>query len=114
MPHVSSGRLRALAVTSARRTPAAPEFATVAESGLPGYEAVSWYGVFAPAGTPRDIVMRLNSEIVRALKLPEVRQLLLAQGAEPVFDTPEQFAALIKSDIAKWGEVVRKSGAKAD
>ena len=114
LPHVSSGRLRALAVTSARRTPAAPEFATVAESGLPGYEAVSWYGVFAPAGTPRDIVMRLNSEIVRALKLPEVRQLLLAQGAEPVFDTPEQFAALIKSDIAKWGEVVRKSGAKAD
>ena len=114
LPHVLSGRLRGLAVTSARRTPAAPEFSTVAESGLPGYEAVSWYGVFAPAGTPRDIVMRLNSEIVRALKLPEVRQLLLAQGAEPVFDTPEQFAALIKSDIAKWGEVVRKSGAKAD
>ena len=114
LPHVKSGRLRGLAVTSARRTPAAPEFPTVAESGLRGYEAVSWYGVLAPAGTPRDIVVRLNSEIVRALKLPEVRQLLLAQGAEPVSDTPEQFTAIIKADIAKWGEVVRKSGAKAD
>ena len=101
-------------VTSAKRTPAAPEFPTVAESGLPGYEAVSWYGVLAPAGTPRDIVTRLNTEVVRALKLPEVRQLMLAQGAEPVSESPEQFAALIKSDIAKWGDVVRKSGAKAD
>jgi len=114
LPHIKSGRLRGLAVTSAKRTPAAPEFPTVAESGLPGYEAVSWYGVLAPAGTPRDILMRLNMEIVRALKLPEVRQLMLAQGAEPVSESPEQFAALIKSDIAKWGDVVRKSGAKAD
>jgi len=114
LPHVKSGRLRGLAVTSAKRTPAAPEFPTVAESGLPGYEAVSWYGVLAPAGTPRDIVTRLNMEIVRALKLPEVRQLMLAQGAEPVSESPEQFAALIKSDIAKWGDVVKKSGAKAD
>jgi tripartite-type tricarboxylate transporter receptor subunit TctC len=114
LPHVKSGRLRGLAVTSAKRTPAAPEFPTVAESGLPGYEAVSWYGVLAPAGTPRDIVTRLNTEVVRALKLPEVRQLMLAQGAEPVSESPEQFAALIKSDIAKWGDVVKKSGAKAD
>jgi tripartite-type tricarboxylate transporter receptor subunit TctC len=114
LPHIKSGRLCGLAVTSAKRTPAAPEFPTVAESGLPGYEAVSWYGVLAPAGTPRDIVTRLNMEIVRALKLPEVRQLMLAQGAEPVSESPEQFAALIKSDIAKWGDVVRKSGAKAD
>jgi len=81
---------------------------------LPGYEAVSWYGLFAPAGTPRDIVVRLNAETVRALKLPDVRQLMLAQGAEPVSDSPEQFAALVRADIAKWGEVVRKSGAKAD
>jgi len=114
LPQVTSGRLRGLAVTSAKRTPAAPEFPTVAESGLPGYEAVSWYGVLAPAGTPRDIIVRLNGEIVRALKLPEVRQLLLAQGAEPVSDSPEQFAALIRADVTKWGEVVRKSGAKAD
>jgi tripartite-type tricarboxylate transporter receptor subunit TctC len=101
-------------VTSARRTPAAPDFPTVAESGLPGYEAVSWYGLFAPAGTPRDIVVRLNAESVRALKLPDVRQLMLAQGAEPVSESPEQFAAIVKADIAKWSEVVRKSGAKAD
>jgi tripartite-type tricarboxylate transporter receptor subunit TctC len=114
LPHVTSGRLRGLAVTSARRTPAAPDFPTVAESGLPGYEAVSWYGLFAPAGTPRDIVARLNAETVRALKLPDVRQLMLAQGAEPVSESPEQFAALVKADIAKWSEVVRKSGAKAD
>ena len=114
LPHVRSGKLRALGVTSARRTPAAPEFPTVAESGLSGYEAVAWYGVLAPAATPRGIVMRLNSEIVRALRLPEVQQLLLAQGAEPVSDTPEHFAAVLKADVLKWGEVVRKSGAKAD
>ena len=114
LPHVKAGKLRGLAVTSAKRTPAAPEFPTVAESGLRGYEAVAWYGVLAPAGTPREVIMRLDREIVRALKLPEVRQLLLAQGAEPVGDTPEEFAAIIKADIAKWGEVVRKSGAKAD
>jgi len=114
LPHVKTGKLRALGVTSVKRTPAAPEFPTVAESGLPGYEAVAWYGVLAPAATPREIVVRLNGEIVRALKLPEVQQLLLAQGAEPVSDTPEQFAAIVKADVAKWGEVVRKSGAKAD
>jgi tripartite-type tricarboxylate transporter receptor subunit TctC len=114
LPHVASGRLRGLAVTSAQRTPAAPEFPTVAESGLPGYEAVSWYGVLAPAGTPREVVARLNSETVRALKLPDVRQLLLAQGAEPVSESPAQFAELIKLDIAKWREVVKTSGAKAD
>lgn len=114
LPHVTSGRLRGLAVTSAKRTPAAPDFPTVGESGLPGYEAVSWYGLFAPAGTPREIVARLNAETVRALRLPDVRQLMLAQGAEPVSETPEQFAAVIRSDIVKWTEVVKKSGAKAD
>ncbi len=114
LPHVTSGKLRGLAVTSAKRTPAAPDFATVAESGLPGYEAVSWYGVLAPVGTPREIVTRLNAEIVRALKSPEVRQLLLAQGAEPINESPVQFGDVMKADISKWAEVVRKSGAKAD
>lgn len=114
LPHATSGRLRGLAVTGATRTPAAPDFPTVAESGLPGYEAVSWYGLLAPAGTPREIVARLNAETVRALKLPDVRQLMLAQGAEPVSESPEQFAAVIRSDIVKWGEVVKRSGAKAD
>ena len=114
LPQVNAGRLRGLAVTSAKRTPAAPDFPTVAESGLPGYEAVSWYGLLAPAGTPREIIARLNAATVRVLALPDVRQSMLAQGAEPVSETPEQFAAVIKSDIAKWGDVVRKSGAKAD
>lgn len=114
LPHVKTGKLRSLGVTSAKRTPAAPEYPTVAESGLPGYEAVAWYGVLAPAATPRETVTRLNAEIVRALKLPEVQQLLLAQGAETVSDTPEQFASILKRDIAKWSEVVKKSGAKAD
>ena len=81
---------------------------------MPGYEAVSWYGLFAPAATPRDIVARLNAETVRALKLPDVRQLMLAQGAEPVSESPGQFAAIVRADIAKWSEVVHKSGAKAD
>ena len=114
LPHVKAGKLRSLAVTSARRTRAAPEYPTVAESGLPGYEAVAWYGVLAPAGTPREIVGRLNTEIVRVLGLADVQQLLLAQGAEPVSDTPAEFAAIMRADIAKWGEVVRKVGAKAD
>ncbi len=114
LPHVTSGRLRGLAVTSAKRTPAAPDFPTVAEAGLPGYEAVSWYGVLAPAGTPHEIVMRLNAGIVGALKLPDVRQLMLAQGAEPISESPGQFAAVIRAEIAKWGDVVRKSGAKAE
>jgi tripartite-type tricarboxylate transporter receptor subunit TctC len=114
LPHVKAGKLRAIAVTSARRTPAAPEYPTVSESGLPGYEAVAWYGVLAPAGTPRDIIARLNGEIVRSLRLADVQQLLLAQGAEAVSDTPDEFAAIMRKDIAKWGSVVRKVGAKAD
>ena len=114
LPHVKAGKLRALAVTSARRTPAAPEYPTVAESGLPGYEAVAWYGVLAPAGTPREIVARLNTEIVRALSLADVQQLLLAQGAEPVSDTPAEFAAIMRADIAKWGELIRKANIRAE
>jgi len=114
LPHVHSGRLRGLAVTSAKRTPAAPEFPTVAESGLPGYEAVAWYGAFAPAGTPPDIVTRLNTEMVRILRTQEVRDLFIKQGAEAVTDTPEQFAAIVRSDVTKWGAVVRRVGAVAD
>ena len=114
LPHVKAAKLRALAVTSAKRTPAAPEYATVAESGLPGYEAVAWYGVLAPAGTPAEIIIRLNREIARAVSLVDVRELLLAQGAEPVSDTPAAFAAIVRADIAKWGSLVRKVGAKAD
>lgn len=113
LPHVRAGRLRALAVTSAKRDPQLPNVPTVAESGLPGFEVNAWFGVFVPAGTPREIVNRLNADIVRGLAAPEVRERLLALGVEPVTSTPEQFAAFVKSEIAKWGRVVRQSGARA-
>jgi len=102
MPHINNARLRALAVTSARRSVAAPEIPTMAESGFPGYEADTWIGVVAPAGTPGVAISRLHDEIARILSAAEVRERLLAQGAEPLTNTPEQFAAHIKSEIVKW------------
>ena len=108
------GKLRALAVTTASRSPVAPDVPTLAESGLPGYEIGSWQGVFAPAGTPPDIVKRLNAEIVKIIKSPDVQKKLIDLGAEPVGDSPEQFAAFVKTEVVKWGDVVKKSGAKVD
>ncbi|MDQ6618531.1 MAG: tripartite tricarboxylate transporter substrate binding protein [Pseudomonadota bacterium] len=113
-PLAKGGQLRALAVTTARRSPIAPDVPTLAESGLTGYEIGSWQGVFAPAGTPAEIVRRLNTEIVKIINTPDVRERLLALGAEPVGDTAEEFSALVRSEVSKWGEVVRKSGAKVD
>ncbi len=113
-PLAKEGRLRALAVTTARRSPIAPDVPTLAESGLPGFEVGSWQGVFAPAGTPPDIVRRLNAEIVKIINMPDVREKLVALGAEPVGNSPEEFSALVKSEVVKWSEVVRKSGAKVD
>ncbi len=114
LPHVKAGKLRALAVTSAKRSPAAPDLPTIAEAGVPGYDATSWFGVLAPAGTPREIVTKLNQEIVRILALPEIKERLSGQGAEPVGNSPEQFAAHIKTEIAKWSDVVKASGAQVD
>ena len=111
---ISSGKLRALAVTSAARTAVAPGIPTVAESGLPGYEAVSWYGVFAPAGTPMDIVARLSTEIRRATSSEDMKKSLVNQGAEPAGDAPEEFAALVRADLAKWAKAVKETGAKPD
>jgi len=113
-PQVASGKLRSIAVTSAKRFPSAPDVPTVAESGLPGYEAVAWYGVFAPDGTPRDIVNRLNAEIVRIVRSPEVRELLLKQGAESYATSPEEFTKVVQRDVQKWAKVVKASGAKPD
>jgi tripartite-type tricarboxylate transporter receptor subunit TctC len=114
LPQVKAGKLRALGVTSARRSQAAPDIPTIAESGVPGYEVDSWFGILAPAATPKEIVSKLNVEIVRILKIPEVRERLLEQGAEPVGDTPEHFAEHIRRETAKWARVVKASGAKAD
>jgi len=107
LPHIKAGKLRALAVTGEKRMPSLPEVPTVAESGFPGFEASSWYGILAPAGTPREIVTRLNTEFTRALEQPEVRKTLLADGAEPVGGTPESFAAYIRSEKERMGKLIR-------
>lgn len=114
LPHVRSGKLKALAVTTAKRSAAVPDLPTVAESGLPGYEATAWFGVFAPAATPPQIVARLNAAIVKIVHLRDVRDRLAAEGAEAVGNTPEQFAQIVKNDIAKWAKVVKASGARPE
>ena len=114
LPHVQAGKLRALGVTSATRSAAAPEVPTIAQSGLAGYAVVNWYGVLAPARTPKDIVTKLNTEIVRIMNLPAVKERLAAQGAETFTSTPEKFADYIKSETEKWTKVVKFSGAKLD
>jgi tripartite-type tricarboxylate transporter receptor subunit TctC len=114
MPHIKSGKARALAVTGAARSPALPDVPTIAEQGFPGVEATAWYGVLAPAGTPKPIVTRLHGEIVKILKLPDVVQRLDPLGFEIVGSTPEQFGAYIRSETRKWEKVVKASGAKPD
>ena len=109
LPHVRAEKLKGLAVTGGKRLPSMPNLPTVAESGLPGYEASSWYGVLAPAGTPREIVARLNAELVKALEQPEVRTSLLAEGAEPIGGSPEQFAAHIRSEMERLGKMIREA-----
>jgi len=114
LPQVRGGRLRALGITSAQRLAIAPDVPTLAEAGVPGYEATSWQGVVVPAGTPRGIVNRLQTEIARALQSPEVMERLAAEGSTAGGITPEAFAAYIKSETAKWAKVVKMSGARAD
>jgi tripartite-type tricarboxylate transporter receptor subunit TctC len=110
LPQIRSQRLRGLGVTSLTRSAAAPEIPTVAESGFPGFEAVTWIGAVAPAGIPRTVVTRLHDELAAIVRSAEVRGTLLAQGAEPMTDSPERFAAYIKSEIIKWAGVVRQAG----
>ncbi len=112
-PQYKSGRLRALAVTGAKRSVALPELPTMQEAGVKGYESSTWYGVIAPAGTPPEIINKLNAEIVGILKQPEIFERLSQEGAEPVGNTPQQFAAHIKSEIEKWRKVIQAAGIKA-
>ena len=112
--YVRDGRLRALAVTGARRAPAAPQLPTVAEGGVPGYAVTAWFGVSAPAKTPRAIVERLNDEIVRALNSPDLNARLTAQGADPSPMTPEQYTAFVQSEIVKWAKVIQAAGIKGE
>jgi tripartite-type tricarboxylate transporter receptor subunit TctC len=114
MPHIKTGRVRALAVTGAGRSAALPDVPTIAEQGFPGVEATAWYGVLAPAGTPQSVITRLHDEIVRILKLSDVVQKLDGLGFEIVGSRPAEFGAYIKSEIKKWEKVVKASGAKAE
>jgi tripartite-type tricarboxylate transporter receptor subunit TctC len=113
-PFVKSGRIKALAVTSAKRAAALPAVPTIAESGVPGFEAVGWFGVVAPGATPKDIIARLNGELVRALAAPEVKERITALGAEVVSTTPEGLDQFNRAQIALWGKVVKASGARAE
>lgn len=113
-PQMKAGKIRALAVTTAKRSVFAPELPTIAEAGLPGFEANNWYGLVAPARTPADIISRLNKEVVALLNLAEIKDSLFKQGIEAAPSTPEEFGAYMKAEIAKWSRVVKASGAKAN
>lgn len=107
LPQVKAGKIRALAVSPAKRSSAAPDIPTIAEAGVPGYDSGAWFGLLAPVGTPKDIVSKLSAETARILKLPDVSKRISELGGEPVGSTPEEFAALIKSEIAKWAKVIK-------
>lgn len=112
--YVSAGKARVIAVGSPHRSTLMPQIPTVAESGVPGYEMVQWFGVLAPTGTPRPIILKAQGEMARILRLPDVQERMRVQGAEPVGNRPEQFDALVKSEIAKWAEIARQAGIRAE
>ena len=115
LPHVQAQKLRALAITSPQRSPLAPEFPTVAESGIPGFDTATWSGLYVPAATPRDLVRRINSEIVKIANAPEFRKRMLQQGIDQSSaDTPEKHAAFLKSELTKWAKVIEEAGVKAE
>ena len=114
IPHLKSGRIKGIAVTTAKRSALLPDLPTISESGLPGYEVTNWYGVMMPAGVTKDVLSKIHGDLVKILKMPDVHQRFQAEGGDTTSNTPEQFAAFIKTEIAKWGKAVRESGAKVD
>jgi tripartite-type tricarboxylate transporter receptor subunit TctC len=114
LPHIKSGRLKAIATTAAKRSPGLPDTPTFAEAGLPGYDTYEWYGVFAPGKMPKDVLNKLSREIARIVKLPDVSEKLIAQGAIPVGNTPEEFSAFVKREMNTWGKVAQQVGLKPD
>jgi tripartite-type tricarboxylate transporter receptor subunit TctC len=114
MPQVKAGKIRALAITSAKRSAVVPELPTLAESGFSGFECVGWFGWIAPVRVPAEIVARLNREMVRIIKLPEMQERLLGLGADPVASSPQAFAGFIKSEHDKWTQVIRQAGIRAE
>jgi tripartite-type tricarboxylate transporter receptor subunit TctC len=114
MPHIKTGRVKTLAVTSSKRSPALPDVPTLAEAAIPKFESVGWYGVLVPAGTPKDIVSRLNAELARVLALPDVNERLVSQGGEPTSSTPDQLAALLRSELRKWTTVIKTANIRVE
>ena len=114
LPHVKTGKIRALGVSTAQRVAQLPDVPTIIEAGVPGYDVTQWFGLMAPAGTPRPVVMRLHAEVTKALQRPDLRERYAAEATEPVMNSPEEFAAFVASEIARWAPVVRASGAKPE
>jgi tripartite-type tricarboxylate transporter receptor subunit TctC len=114
IPHIRSGKLKAIAVSGNSRSPALPQVPTFAEAGMPGFTAKNWFGVLAPAGTPKPIVDKLSAEIARILALPDIREKLLSQGMDPYVSTPEQFAALLRSDLALYAKIIKSANIKLE
>jgi len=114
LPQIKSSRIRGLGVTSLKRAAVVPGIPTLAETGVPGYEVVQWYGILAPAATPRDIIAKVHSAAVRALQDPAIQAHIIGEGGEPVGGTPDEFAAVIRADLKKWGKVVKDMGIKPD